>query len=53
MYYYTQFNQVKPDFVVDVSEYINQKMNVVKCYSSQFYNPKSKEPETVISKKNF
>ena len=53
LYYYTQFNQVKPDFVVDVSEYINQKMNVVKCYSSQFYNPKSKEPETVISKKKF
>ncbi len=28
-------------------------MNAVKCYSSQFYDPSSKEPETLISKKNF
>ena len=28
-------------------------MDAVKCYSSQFYDPKSKEPETPISKKNF
>jgi hypothetical protein len=28
-------------------------MDAVKCYSSQFYDPKSKEPETPISTKNF
>ena len=28
-------------------------MNAIKCYSSQFYDPSSKEPETLISKKNF
>ncbi len=33
--------------------YMNKKMDVIKCYSSQFYDPKSKEPETPISKKNF
>lgn len=53
LYYYTQFNQEIPDFVVDVSKYIEQKMKIIKCYSSQFYNPKSTEPETIISKKNF
>ena len=53
LYYYTQFNQEIPDFVVDVSKYMEQKMEIIKCYSSQFYNPKSNEPETIISKRNF
>ena len=29
------------------------KMNAIKCYSSQFYDPESNESETLISKKNF
>jgi len=53
LYYYTQFNQEIPDFVIDISNYIEKKMEIIKCYSSQFYNPKSSEPETIISKKNF
>ena len=28
-------------------------MEIIKCYSSQFYSPKSTEPETIISKKGF
>ena len=28
-------------------------MKIIECYSSQFFNPKSKEPETIISKKVF
>ena len=53
LYYYTQFNQEIPDFVVDVSSYMEKKMKIIECYSSQFFNPKSKEPETIISKKSF
>jgi len=53
LFYYTQFNQEIPDFVVDISNYIKQKMEIVRCYSSQFYNPESNENETIISKKNF
>jgi len=53
LYYYTQFNQAIPDFVIDISDYVNKKMDIVKCYNSQFYNPKSNEPETIISKKSF
>ena len=53
LFYYTQFNNVEPDFVVDISNYMNKKLDVVKCYSSQFYSPKSNEPETIISKKGF
>ena len=53
LFYYTQFNNVEPDFLVDISNYMNKKLDVVKCYSSQFYSPKSTEPETIISKKGF
>ena len=39
--------------MVDISNYMEKKMKIIECYSSQFFNPKSKEPETVISKKSF
>ena len=32
---------------------MNKKMEIIKTYSSQFYNPKSKETETLISQKSF
>ena len=44
---------MKPDFILDITGYMNSKMKAIKCYSSQFYDPNSKEPETPISKKNF
>jgi len=53
IYNYLQYNDTKPDFIVDVSEFIDQKMEIIKSYSSQFYNPDSNEPETIISKKEF
>ena len=42
-----------PDIVVDVTGFIEKKMEAVLAYSSQFYDPKSEEPETPISSKNF
>ena len=39
--------------VVDVSDYFLKKMESVKCFKSQFYNPKSDEPESFISSKEF
>ena len=53
IYHYIQWKNLDPDFIFDVSGFHNTKMNAVKCYSSQFYDPKSKEPETPISTKNF
>ena len=53
VYHYIQFNNIKPDFVVDVSNFIEQKLLAVKAFSSQFYNPSSKEPNTIISSKSF
>ena len=53
IYHYIQFNNLKPDFVVDISQYFDRKIDVIKKYKSQFYNPNSKETNTVISSKEF
>ncbi|HBK82907.1 MAG TPA: bacillithiol biosynthesis deacetylase BshB1 [Flavobacterium sp.] len=53
VYHYIQWNPIKPDFVVDISGYMNKKQAAVLAYSSQFYDPKSQETQTPISSKNF
>ena len=53
VYHYIQWKNSNPDFLVDISGFINLKIDAIKAYSSQFYDPKSNEPETPISKKNF
>jgi bacillithiol biosynthesis deacetylase BshB1 len=53
VYHYIQWNDIKPDFVIDVSGFIQTKLNAVKAYSSQFYNPDSKEPISPITSENF
>lgn len=53
VYHYIQDNYIEPDFVVDVSDYIETKRKSIMAFSSQFYDPKSKEPQTPISSKEF
>lgn len=53
IYHYIQWKNLVPDFVVDVSGYIEKKQKAILAYSSQFYNPKTNEPQTPISSKNF
>ena len=53
VYHYIQWKNLEPDFVVDVSDFIDQKMEAINAYASQFYDPESEEPETPISSKNF
>lgn len=53
VYHYIQWKNLEPDFVVDVSDFISKKTEAIRAYSSQFYDPKSDEPETPISSKNF
>jgi len=42
-----------PSFIVDVSEFAEQKMSAIKAHASQFYCPESQEPSTRISDKGF
>ena len=53
VYHYIQWQNIEPDFVVDISEFMNKKMESVLAYGSQFYDPKSNEPVTPIASKNF
>ena len=53
VYHYIQWKNSSPDFLVDISGFISVKLEAIKAYSSQFYDPNSNEPETPISTKNF
>lgn len=53
VYHYMQWNNVTPDFVMDVTGYMDIKIQSILAYASQFYDPNSKEPETPITSKNF
>ncbi|OSY87673.1 GlcNAc-PI de-N-acetylase [Tenacibaculum holothuriorum] len=53
VYHYIQWKNIEPDFVVDVTGFIQKKVDAVFAYGSQFYDPKSSEPETPITSKNF
>lgn len=53
VYHYIQWKDIEPDIVVNVTGFMQTKLNAVMAYSSQFYDPKSNEPETPISSKNF
>mgnify|MGYP006395386407 CR=1 FL=1 len=52
VYHYIQWKELEPDLLVDVSGYLDQKMEAVMAYRSQFFDPNSEEPETPISSKN-
>src|SRR5687767_15031719 len=40
---------VVPSFIVDVSDFVDEKMAAIKAHASQFYQPESSEPVTRIS----
>ncbi len=53
LYHYIQWNNTPCDFVVDISDFIDKKMAAILSYGSQFYDEKSKEPDTPISSQQF
>ncbi|MBB1194868.1 bacillithiol biosynthesis deacetylase BshB1 [Flavobacterium sp. SOK18b] len=53
VYHYIQWKNIVPDFVVDITGFTDLKVESILAYSSQFYDPNSKEPESPISSKNF
>jgi bacillithiol biosynthesis deacetylase BshB1 len=53
MYHYIQSQLLQPDFVVDVSDFWEKKMEAIRAFRSQFHDPNSKEPDTFISSPAF
>ncbi|MEO0312212.1 MAG: hypothetical protein RIQ89_1869 [Bacteroidota bacterium] len=53
VYHFIQDRYIKPDLVIDISEQMEGKMESIKAFKTQFYDPDSSEPETPISSKAF
>jgi bacillithiol biosynthesis deacetylase BshB1 len=53
VYHYIQWKNIEPDFVVDITDFMDIKMKAIMAYDSQFYNPDTKEAVTPIATKNF
>ncbi len=55
VYHYIQWAHIEPDFVVDITNFIDTKNKAVLAYSSQFFNDTKENnlPKTPISSKNF
>ncbi|KMQ71277.1 bacillithiol biosynthesis deacetylase BshB1 [Chryseobacterium koreense] len=53
VFHYIQWKHIEPDFVVDISDFMDKKIEVCLAYKTQFYDPKSKEPMTPIATKDF
>jgi bacillithiol biosynthesis deacetylase BshB1 len=45
--------RVVPSFVVDISGFLEQKMEAIRAHVSQFHDPNSQDPETRLSEKGF
>lgn len=53
LFHYIQSNFITPDFIVDITGFMETKLKSVRAYKTQFFNPDSSEPETYISSKRF
>lgn len=57
IYHYIQDKRLTPDFVVDITGFMDKKLACMQAFSSQFFNPKVKgyeaEPQTPISGEQF
>lgn len=53
VFHYIQWEELTPDFVIDISGFLGQKMEAIRAFKSQFYDKKSNAPQTPISSLNF
>ena len=51
--YSIQNDYIEPDIIIDISNFFSKKMESVKCFKSQFYDPESSEPNSFISSLEF
>ena len=53
VFHYIQWKHITPDFVIDISDFMEKKIKACLAYKTQFYDPDSKEPMTPIATKDF
>lgn len=52
-YFYIQDYNIGPDFIVDITNQYDKKMESILAFKSQFYDPNNSQPNTPISSKEF
>lgn len=53
IFHYIQWKNIEPEFVIDISDHLDKKIEACMAFKTQFYDPTSKEPETPITSKDF
>jgi bacillithiol biosynthesis deacetylase BshB1 len=53
IFHYIQWKDIKPEFVIDISEHLDKKIEACMAFKTQFYDPTSNEPVTPIATKDF
>lgn len=55
LYYYRPYYEdaTEPHMIIDTSEHFEAKLEALRAYASQFYNPKYRGEETYVSSKSF
>jgi bacillithiol biosynthesis deacetylase BshB1 len=55
VFHYIQDRYSEPDFVTDITDVFEQRMEAIKAYTTQFYNPDNEDdgPQTYISTPDF
>lgn len=53
IYHYIQDRYIKPDFVIDITDEQEQKLESIRAFKTQFFDPNSDEPNTYISSPEF
>ena len=55
VFHYIQDKYHEPDFIVDITDVFEQRMEAIKAYTTQFYNPENEDdgPQTYISTQDF
>ena len=53
VFHYIQDRYLKPDFLFDISDYFEQKIKTILCYTTQFNATDNSEPQTYISTPDF
>lgn len=52
-FHYMQWFEFVPSFVVDITDVYEQRLAAIKAHKSQFYDPTSKDPQTLLSQNFF
>lgn len=52
-FHYMQWQEFEPSFIVDISDAYDTRVKSILAHKSQFYDPGSKDPQTLLSQKSF